>query len=104
MQSQRVPLLYESSIRFRREPEATIKAGIEQFDNVLQVLARGHGDCDDLVLWRVAELRERGEDASTRVAWPTGSRKFHAQVRRADGSYEDPSRILVFRELRKQQR
>jgi len=101
MSSQDVPLLYDSQIRFQREPDGLVKQGIEQFDNVLTVLARGHGDCDDLVAWRVAELRERDEPATVRVVWPKGTRRFHAQVRRADGSYEDPSRILTLRALRK---
>jgi len=101
MAMQHVPRLYEAGLVFRREPNALIKKGIEQFDNCLQVLERGGGDCDDLVAYRVAELQHLGETgADLKIIWPKGTRRYHAQVRREDGTYEDPSRVLLLRELR----
>jgi len=50
-------------------------------------------NCDDIAPWRVAELRERfGEEATLRVTWKKfrGRKVFHIQVRRADGTIEDP--------------
>lgn len=62
--------------------------------------------CDDLAPWRVAELREAGENATIRLSWkrrPNGSRLYHVTVRRGDGivqpdgfvgSIECPSALL----------
>lgn len=86
-----VPPLYQSGVRFRREPP-----GVETFRDAVTTYRAGHGDCAHLVAWRVAELREAGEPATIRIYWkPTPSgRLFHVQVRRADGRIEDPSRKL----------
>lgn len=90
MRRMKLPLLYKSGVRYKPEPNN----GYEDFDNALVVLARKNGDCDDLVAWRIAELRKMGENAQVRIVWPRGSRRYHAQVRRADGTVEDPSRVL----------
>ena len=96
MRRVRVPGLYATRVRYRDEPP-----GRERFDHVGIVLRRGDGDCDDLVAWRVAELHEAGEvRAAPRILWPKNVRRYHAQVRRADGSIEDPALILLRREQR----
>jgi hypothetical protein len=87
-----VPPLYKSGVRFRREPK-----GVETFRDATDVWARGHGDCAHLAAWRAGELQAMGEKAQLRVKW--GWRKgrprlFHVQVRRANGTVEDPSRKL----------
>jgi len=78
-------------VRFQREAGPH-----EEFADVLTVLRRGWGDCDDLVAWRVAELQAKGEKAQVRIYWrvKNGSIRMHAQVRRANGRIEDPSRYL----------
>lgn len=52
-------------------------------------------NCDDLVSWRIAELRNAGENAKVRLKWQydvsRSSRMYHVLVRRADGTVEDPS-------------
>jgi len=98
------PDLYDSGIKFRREPWA---GKLEEFADCETVLRRGWGDCDDLVCLRVAQLRERGIDAKVKIYWRTskpapGDRRtlFHAQVRsprlpgERRGRVEDPSRRL----------
>lgn len=89
----RIPPLYRSGVRYQRED-----AGKEEFQDIYSILAAKVGDCEDLASWRVAELQEAGENASIRIKWrenpDTGKRLFHIQVRRADGSIEDPSRLL----------
>lgn len=87
--------LYRSGIRYEVEPP-----GIECFDDIPTCLRRGNGDCDDLCGARIAELRQRGERALPRIKWrrlPTGQKLYHVQVRRGDGTIEDPSRILGMR-------
>jgi hypothetical protein len=86
-----LPLLYESRVHYR--PERTRGSGVEYFDDPWTVLQRGHGDCDDLVVWRVAELVARGEQASVICQWRLP--RYHVAVRRGDGSVEDPSRKLI---------
>lgn len=89
----RLPPLYETGVRYRLHNYD----GFEHFDPCVRVLARGWGDCDNLIYWRCAELRLVGEPATARVMWPTGTRRYHAQLRRGDGSVEDPSYELVRR-------
>lgn len=89
-----VPRLYDSGVRYQPEPQNTV----EEFAAIPVVLERKWGDCDDLAPWRVAELREQGENAKIRIQWralPNGNgRLFHIVVRRGDGSIEDPSARL----------
>lgn len=90
----KVPRLYDTAVQFRPEPGAGQPGVPERFDNVAQVLGRGWGDCDDLVGWRLAELWLFGEPAHRRIVWPEGLPHYHAQLRRADGSIEDPSAYM----------
>lgn len=95
LQQFRVPNLYESGVRYQREPLGTT----EEFAAIPAVLARGWGDCDDLAPWRVAELRHVGEHAKIKIIWkrhPNG-RMYHIVVRRGDGTVEDPSALLGMR-------
>jgi hypothetical protein len=89
----KIPPLYKAGVRYQREGR-----GKESFQDVYNVLANKVGDCEDLCAWRVAELQEAGENASIRVKWAenrkTGKKLFHIQVRRGNGSIEDPSRLL----------
>jgi len=84
----RLPPLRESGIRW--EPEKF--PGWEEWAPPPLVYARGFGDCDDIVLWRLAELLAAGEKAHPQVLrdWQDGVR-YHVAIRRADGSEEDPS-------------
>lgn len=89
-----IPPLYQSGVRYRNEP-----VGYEWFDDILICLNRGWGDCDDLVAWRVAELREQGELAEVYMRWEPGrknpgTRLFHVIVKRGNGELEDPSALL----------
>lgn len=107
LRTHRVPLLYKSGVRYMEEPLNQAKLGqgepqrVEEFAAIPAVLERGWGDCDDLAPWRCAELREHGEPAKIRIQWKrhptTGQKLFHIIVRRADGSIEDPSRLLGMR-------
>jgi hypothetical protein len=91
-----LPPLYQSGVRYKEEPRSWAQ---EHFDTIPSILHRLWGDCDDLAPWRVAELRESGQDpkAGILVKWKrlrNGNRLYHILVRRGDGSEEDPSRIL----------
>ncbi len=96
-----LPRLYESGVEYEREPWAK---GLEEFADIVTMLRRGWGDCDDLCAARVAELLEDGEQADVRIYWrrtcacggvddgsgkcpgcgrtPRGPLKMHCQVRR----------------------
>jgi hypothetical protein len=97
------PKLYESGVVYRRED------GTENWLDIPHVVAAGSGDCEDLVFWRVAELRKAGVKAAPFAKWRrvNGAFKYHALVRRyAPGRdhlgrlvnstkwLEDPSRRL----------
>jgi hypothetical protein len=84
----RIPLLYEAGVRYVREAR-----GHEHWRHIGEVLRAKQGDCEDLAAWRAAELRAQGEPARA-IATPSGPGRWHAVVKRADGSIEDPSRKL----------
>lgn len=85
------PPLYESGVRYRRE-----RRGQEEWRTLPELLASGHGDCEDLATARAAELNVSGEDPDAyALARPTRKRGlWHIVVARGDGTIEDPSRVL----------
>jgi Transglutaminase-like superfamily len=100
-----IPPLYASGVYYEEDP-----AGREDWRDVFSVLARGKGDCDNLVCWRVAELRVAGIAAEPVIKWqhipaemseqlgypcgPDGLWMVHCCVRFPDGSIEDTSKNL----------
>jgi hypothetical protein len=114
----KLPPLYESGVRFRAEPWASMPnpsvivpgysplPPVEQFCPYPVLLRRGFGDCAQLCAQRVAELHEAGElDATLRYyvrsdgEGPDRRRWYHVEVRRGKAGgreIEDPSRRLDF--------
>jgi hypothetical protein len=89
------PWLYASGVSYAEDDEWR-----EGWTDIPETLARGVGDCKDLVAWRLAELRVRArETALPLVSFErVGHRvKFHVRVRRSDGCIEDPARELGLR-------
>jgi len=96
-----VPTIYESGVQFRPEPW---QGKFEEFADALTTYRRKWGDCDDLVAWRVAELRTIGDrrlglkpcKATIKIYWRdyVEGKGFHCEVRMPDGSVEDVSRFL----------
>ncbi len=78
LRQQRYPKLYESGVVYRREN------GTENWLDIPSVIKAGWGDCEDLVFWRVAELRKEGVKAAPFAKWRrvNGVFKYHALVRR----------------------
>ena len=87
------PLLYSiPPAKLRYAPEPNAGSGIEEFANPKQVLARGWGDCDDLVIFRGAELIVRGFPCHARILRKTENNHYHTQLTRDfDELTEDPS-------------
>ena len=86
------PSLYESGVVYEEEPGER-----DNWQDIPETIGLGSGDCEDLGCWRIAELRYRAEEhATTLITWrEVGTRTvYHIAVRRADGSIEDPSRLL----------
>lgn len=110
------PDLYSSGVVYKSEPREWES---EHFDAVPIVNARKWGDCDDLVAWRIAQLRNQLDpklehlytgcnDVSfpksfpkVRIAWkqhlPSNKWLYHVQLRHANGEIEDPSAKLGMR-------
>lgn len=87
-----LPPLYDAGIVYERE-----EPGVETLADPGLVHSRGYGDCAHLALARLAELRnagERGAQFHFRAVRKDRPRLFHVLIRRADGTLEDPSRIL----------
>jgi len=75
-------------IRWKPEPP-----GDEHFDLATTVVGRKWGDCDDLAPYYAGSLRASGTDPQARAfVRRSGPNRWHALVRRGDGSIEDPSR------------
>lgn len=78
----------KSGVKWQPEPP-----GAEHFDHLGTILRRGWGDCDDLAPYHAASLRASGEDPNARaVVRRSGPRRWHAVVRRGDGTVDDPSK------------
>lgn len=86
-----IPPLYQSGCIYIKEP-----AGADHWLDIHEIRRFGGGDCEDLVAWRVAELRASGERARFGVERYVMGRDtvFHIFVVHADGSTEDPSKLL----------
>jgi hypothetical protein len=97
-----VPPLFKSGVRYREEPDAWARRGVEEFANALTVFKRGWGDCDDLAPYLVAEWQNAGDaKADTKIYWreqllPSGEKfvHFHVEARDGTGRVWDPSRYL----------
>ena len=85
-----LPPLYQSGVRYALEPNHG--QGWEDFANPWTTLARGFGDCDDLILYRLVELLLAGEHAHCRAEWADTA--VHVVIRRANNDREDPSVLL----------
>lgn len=88
-----LPRVYDADVIWMQEPNAGL---YEEIADCLTVVRRGWGDCDDLVPWRIAELWLSGEDpkAAPKVYQRAEDDLIHTEVRRGDGSVEDPARYL----------
>jgi hypothetical protein len=89
------PWLYRSGVRYESEPP-----GRDDWQDIPETLVRLGGDCEDLACWRIAELRVRVGEPVRPIVKRTlyGPRTvYHVAVVRADGSLEDPSRLLGMR-------
>jgi len=88
------PRLYQSAVRYRRPGKRTWHTIADLYDLL-------EGDCKDLVGAACAEYRfYDGEHAVPIVYLTRRAHRYHAVLRREDGSIEDPSRILRDREAR----
>lgn len=86
------PALYDTNVRYAAEK------GTENWQDIATTYARGIGDCEDLAIWRIAELNARGIQATPYITWGPakagGGVTYHALVRWPNGTIEDPSRAL----------
>ena len=92
------PALYQSGVRYEREPWA---GKYEEFLSIPFVLDRGWGDCDDLSCWRAAEIAVTNTYAKPLVIEAPGSRegarRWHCVVDLGGGRFDDPSLRLGMR-------
>lgn len=90
-EAKELPPLYKSGVKYvSQDPRACAMRSPKE------VHERTGGDCKQLVIWRIAELRNAGVKATPRIIWLTEAEKLtaHAQVRHPNGEIEDPSHSL----------
>lgn len=96
MQRAKFPPLYESGTIYEREILCT-HAGVtgicEEWWTTAELLRRKSGDCEDLSCTLAAQYIIAGE-TKARARAKRSSIGWHIQVRRADGTIEDPSAAL----------
>lgn len=82
-----VPPFYKSGVRYREETNAG--TGVEEWDNPWKAFKRGWADCDDAVIWRLAELYNAGMPAAVDVV--SRGDRHHVRIRLPNGTLEDPA-------------
>ncbi len=88
----RIPTLYNSGVRYQREGKDARGHRLEQWRTIAELLKFQVGDCEDLVGYRIAELREKGINAQP---WITRHNfTWHVRLKYPDGKIEDPSARL----------
>lgn len=92
LEGRRVPLLYQSGVRYQAEPP-----GEEEWLDIPTLYKQGFGDCEDLGCARAAELRHYWGIPAVccikhKLIGPITL--VHVQVLHPDGTVEDPSRNL----------
>lgn len=107
-QEMKIPPLYASLVVYKEDDP-----GHEDWRDLFFQLKRRRGDCDNLVGWRVGELRAIGVWAEPVIKWQWVPREVmmaqgypgdmlpgggvwlvHCEVKHPDGRIEDPSKIL----------
>lgn len=86
------PLLMESGVVYKAE-----RKGDEVWKDIPHVLLAMHGDCEDLVSYRVAELLFTGHTAKPileKFPLENGDVYYHVLLEHGEGVIEDPSRAL----------
>jgi hypothetical protein len=71
LMSHRVPLLYESGVRYRRDPT---RGDIgEVWSDIPTILKDGYDDCEGLAWFLAAEMRTRGPNSETKNKVPAAT-------------------------------
>jgi hypothetical protein len=92
-----LPPLYQCNLVYRPEPRVETGEGPEDWTDPWTAYERGWIDCDDACLWRLAELKARGVQATAQIVRQVNpdTGKFHCRVRLPDGRVEDPALLFV---------
>ncbi|HET8938988.1 MAG TPA: hypothetical protein VFN67_36340 [Polyangiales bacterium] len=96
LQRKPYPALYDSGTVYEREILCThngVTGICEEWWTTAQLLQRKSGDCEDLSCTLAAQYIVAGEKGA-RARAKRSSIGWHIQVRRADGTIEDPSKVL----------
>lgn len=75
--------------RYQREPP-----GRDDWQTWAELYKKGEGDCEDLCIGLTACLWAQGERKARAIPKPVRPGLIHIVVRRADGSFVDPSKVL----------
>jgi hypothetical protein len=84
-----IPPVYASGVRYQEDP-----AGREDWRDCLQVMQRGVGDCDQLVSWRLGELRVAGHPCEPAIKWQHIPKEVATKIRKADGTPAYPASMV----------
>lgn len=90
LRDNKLPPLYKAGVVYVREKDTEI------WKDPIETYLDGFGDCEDLSIWRIAELRNNGKWAEPYIRYRVvdGVFIYHVLVKRASDKFEDPSKIL----------
>lgn len=92
LRTNKLPPLYRAGVVYQREE------GTEIWKDPIHVYQDGNGDCEDLSIWRCAELRNNHKKCQPFIRFridPVDKMYiYHVMVMRNGGVLEDPSRVL----------
>lgn len=94
-----LPPLYQCDLVYQPEPRTKTGVGPEDWTDPWTAHERGWIDCDDAVLWRLAELKAQGIAATAQIIRKINPEtgQFHCRVRLPTGAEEDPALLFVQR-------
>lgn len=97
-----LPQFSACNIKYKPEP-ATAEA--EEWVDPYTCRQRGHGDCDDMVIWRLAEIfvnagYDPRKGRENIPAWPAiychdDGFRYHVAIKHRNGKIEDPAKEAV---------
>lgn len=86
-QHPKTPSFARAPIRYQREKKVS---GGERWQTIPEILKTGHGDCEDLAAWVIAEARIKGIKAKPFVTGRRG--KWHIRVKMR----LRPKKVLIY--------
>lgn len=95
-----LPDFYSCGVKYQPEDPSNLA---DEWTDPYTTFERRYGDCDDMVIWRLAEIYKKSGYNPIRgranipawpvIAWDSGN-NYHVYIRHINGMVEDPAKIM----------